>query len=187
MEATKLQVKLFLEPDQKVELERLVAVWHDWIRTGELAELLIDVADYSHVHQGPAVLLVGHAADYAMDFGGGRPGILYSRKRDASGPLGDRIEDALRRALTVCAKLEASLGLTFRGDELVFRINDRLNAPNVDATLAEVRGPLESALAKLYAGSPFSIEREGTERELFGVHARSEGAPGVRALLPRIG
>ena len=52
-----------------VELEEFIPVFHDWIQTQQLAELLIDVADYRHVPHGPGVVLVAHDAHYAMDLG----------------------------------------------------------------------------------------------------------------------
>ncbi|HEV8246140.1 MAG TPA: hypothetical protein VGP93_10250, partial [Polyangiaceae bacterium] len=78
MESPKIQVKYFaVEP---IALEHFVPVFHRFIRDHVLDELLIDVADYAHVHHGPGVVLVGHAADYYMDQGEGRLGLLYSRK-----------------------------------------------------------------------------------------------------------
>jgi hypothetical protein len=188
MEATKLQVKFFVETPDKLELDRYVAVWHEWIRDKVLDELLIDVADYGHVHNGPGILLVGHAADYYMDLGGGRPGLLYSRKRDTSGDPQARVDDALRRGLIACQKLEAEqkLGVRFRGDELLFRINDRLRAPNTESTFEIVRPALDAALKKLFHGDGFSMHREGTARELFSVRIKAPGAPPAAELLQRL-
>jgi hypothetical protein len=151
---------------------------------------LIDVANYEHVHDGPGILLVGHTSDYFLDLDEGRAGLLYSRKRGAPGDLADAIADAFRRALAACAKLEAETSLTpafrFSGAEAVFRINDRLDAPNDDATLARVEAALKATLSKLYAGSSFAISREGGDRDLFTVRIRAEGAPGARELLQRL-
>ena len=43
----------------EIELEKLVPVFHQWIREKKIPdELLIDVADYAHVPQGPGVVLI---------------------------------------------------------------------------------------------------------------------------------
>jgi hypothetical protein len=73
----RLELKLFAEPNGVPEARDLVPVFHGWIRDRRIPhELLIDVADYSHVHQGPGVILVGHRAMYGIDRTDGRPGFL---------------------------------------------------------------------------------------------------------------
>jgi hypothetical protein len=167
-----------------------VPVFHGWIKDKALDELLIDVVDYGHVHHGPGVLLVGHASDYYIDLGEGRPGLLYSRKRDALDDPRERILDAFRRALVACAKLESEPSLKppvrFLGNELLFRLNDRLSAPNTDATFQHVEPALREALDRLYAGAPYALKREGAERELFTVRVTSSAPTSVKELLQRL-
>ena len=136
MQATKFQVKLYTRAGD-IELEKLVPVFHEWIRAKKISdELLIDVADYAHVPQGPGVVLIGHQSDYYLDVADNRPGLLYSRKRGFDGDFQAGIDDAFRRALGACQLLEeeSSLGLQFATDEVLFRVKDRLSAPNGDAT-----------------------------------------------------
>jgi hypothetical protein len=165
-------------------------VFHDWIRQDALGELLIDVTEYGHVEHGPSLLLVGSASDYCIDFGEGRPGLLYSRKRQAPSDAKECILDGFRRALGAAKKLEGEATLStkirFRGDELVLRLNDRLRAPNTPETLAGVEPALRAALSILYAGVAFTLEPIGERRDLFGVRVRAPGAPGVSELLARV-
>src|SRR5688500_9263262 len=108
MEAYKLQLKLFADASSKPELEAFVPVFHGFIRDQQLAgEVLIDVADYAHVHQGPGIALIGHEADYFMDQGEGRLGVLYNRKRPPAGSLESSVAQAFGRALRAAALLEA--------------------------------------------------------------------------------
>jgi hypothetical protein len=190
MQARKVQFKLFVESPGEVDIDSIVPVFHRWIREKAFDELLIDVTDYAHVPNGPALLLVGHGSDYAMDFAEGRPGLLYSRKREAPEDARACVLDALRRALSAARKLEEETSLPkplrFRGDELLFRLNDRLLAPNTAETFSSVEPLLRDVLGKLYLGVAFSLERIGTSRELFSVKATAPGAPGVGALLQRI-
>ena len=98
MQATKFQVKLYTRAGD-IELEKLIPVFHEWIRAKKISdELLIDVADYAHVPQGPGVVLIGHQSDYYLDVADNRPGLLYSRKRGFEGDFQTGIDDAFRDA-----------------------------------------------------------------------------------------
>ena len=65
-----------------------------------LEELLIDVADYLHVHNGPGIMLIGHEADYSLDNRAGRLGLLYNRKEQLDGTTQEKLAQAARAALT---------------------------------------------------------------------------------------
>jgi len=188
--AHKLQVKFYLADPKDFALDPVVAIFHDWIKRRALDELLIDVADYGHVHRGPGVLLVGHAADYYLDLGEGRPGLLFSRKREARA-ADERLSDGFRRALAACELLEKEPQLAgkvrFSTDEVLLRINDRLRAPNTAETFASVRPELEAFARRLYAGADVSLVHEGSPRELFSVRVMARGAQPVAALLDRLG
>src|SRR6188768_4157240 len=95
MLSERLQLKLYLASSEHFELEALIPVFHRFIRDSVLKELLIDVVDYSHVPDGPGVVLIGHAADYYFGALDGALGLVYSRKR-AAPPPEQRLEDALR-------------------------------------------------------------------------------------------
>jgi len=190
MEARKVQLKVYLESPREVDVDPIVPVFHDWISKKALGELLIDVTDYAHVKGGPALLLVGHGSDYAVDFGEGRPGLLYSRKRDAPAGAVECVLDAFRRAFGACRKLEEEkslpVPLRFRTDELLFRVNDRLLAPNTKENVAAVEPVLREALAKVYAGADITLESEGSPRELLTLRVKAPGAPRVDGLLARL-
>jgi hypothetical protein len=190
MDARKVQLKYFIESPAKVDTARLVPVFHRWIQERALDELLIDVTEYDHVHEGPALLLVGHASDYAIDLGGGRAGLFYSRKRGAPEDAAACVLDAFRRVLFAAKKLEdeksLSVPMRFRTDELVFRVNDRLRAPNTKESHAAAEPVLRDALAKVYPGSRVTLEQSGTPRDLLEIRVKaSESAP-VGELLKRI-
>ena len=178
MQATKFQVKLYTRAGE-IELEKLIPVFHEWIRTKKISdELLIDVADYAHVPQGPGVVLIGHQSDYYLDVADNRPGLLYSRKRGFEGDFQAGIDDAFQRALNACRLLEeeSSLGLEFATDEVLFRVQDRLAAPNADSTYDAYKPALEQAASAFFGGAT-ALERIGTEREPFAVRI-STGANG---------
>jgi hypothetical protein len=191
LEAHKLQVKVFTAGEaSKLDLEPFIPVFHDWIKHHRLPELLIDVASYAHVPRGPGVALIGHQSDYYIDEADGRPGLLYSRKREPPPPA-DRLADAFRRALHAAVLLEgeSALGgkLRFRGDELLFRINDRLLAPAGEATFTALRPGLDALATRLFGGAPYQLAAVGTPKELFTVRLTTAAPADPRTLLERLG
>ncbi|HWA72458.1 MAG TPA: hypothetical protein VG937_08995 [Polyangiaceae bacterium] len=187
MYADKVQVKVFAS--SPISVESYIPVFHRWIRDNVLNELLIDVVDYSHVPNGPEVVLLGHAADYVLDREGGRLGLLYSAKRVPATDEGSFLP-ALRRAITASLLIEKEPGpvpLAFRSDELLIRINDRLRAPNDDAGFRSVEPELKKALDRLYAGSAFELRRVGEPRDLLSIQVRAASAPPLGQLAPRLG
>ena len=78
----KLNLKLFIENPEALDVKAVIPVFHGWIRDNLLDGLPIDVADYKHVPNGPGLMLIGHDGDYAIDFANGRSGLWYSHKRE---------------------------------------------------------------------------------------------------------
>ena len=82
MISQRISVKFFVSEPDAVHLPAFIPVFHRWIQDHAVEGLLIDVADYKHVPEGPGILLIGHEGDYSIDMAKGRPGLLYSRKRE---------------------------------------------------------------------------------------------------------
>jgi hypothetical protein len=186
MRPTKFQVKVYAKSGD-IELDKLVPVFHEWIRTKKIPdELLIDVADYAHVPQGPGVVLIGHQSDYYLDVAEDRPGLLYSCKRGFDGSFGDGIDDAFRRALEACKLLEdeSDLDFVFSTDEVLFRVQDRLRAPNADATYDAYKPALEQATSTFF-GDSASFQRVGGPREPFAVRISTSAGGSVTQALAR--
>ena len=105
METVKYDLKLFLQDASQVNLEDVIPVFHEWIQNRVLDELLIDVVDYRHVHNGPGVMLIAHDAHYAIDVADGHMGLLYSRRREtqpgrnAIQSVSERLHSVLQCAL----------------------------------------------------------------------------------------
>ena len=173
----KLDLKVLACDDPEAAPEEFIPVFHRWISERVLPELLIDVADYSHVHEGPGVLLVGHDAIYAYDQSRGEPGLLYSRRRETSrelegvGSLDERLRSLLACAFRACDLIEAEPQLegrvAFDRHRLELRVNDRL-VPRDDDTAATLADAFERALAVAGVGNgvaPVKVERIGEARE----------------------
>jgi len=53
----RIALKIFLDDESLLEPGDVIPVFHRWIQTQAVDGLLIDVADYSHVHHGPGVVV----------------------------------------------------------------------------------------------------------------------------------
>jgi hypothetical protein len=176
LELQHVNVKLFVEGTEEV-LEPLVFVFHRWIQEKPLEELLLDVADYRHVIDGPGVVLIGHEANYSLDNTEGHLGVLYNRKTPLDGTNQDRLKQAARAALNACEKLEAEPKLSgkirFGGRKIQLLINDRFLAPNVPETRAAFDPELKEFCANLFGGTEYTASYESDPRRRFGVTLQS--------------
>lgn len=197
MDSAKLDLKIFAREGASVAPEELVPIFHRWIRDSRLDDLLVDVADYAHVPGGPGVVLIAHEAHYALDQADGRPGLLYSRRRErgvgggaAPGP-DDRLRSVFAAALAACRALEEEPELrgrlAFRGDRLLLTVNDRLASADRGAAEAELRARLEPLLATLYPGSTWEIDAPGGPAERLSLAVEASGSPDAATLLARLG
>src|SRR5580698_8801430 len=85
MEFQHVNVKLLLARDEQLDLAPLIPIFNTWIQNQAPDELLLDIADYRHVPEGPGVVLIGLQADYSVDNTGGRLGVRYNRKAALDG------------------------------------------------------------------------------------------------------
>src|ERR1700730_17276402 len=186
-----VNVKLLVRNPEEVDLEPLIPVFHDWIHNQVEEGLLLDVADYRHVEAGPGVVLIGHEANYSVDNTDRRLGVRYNRKAALDGSNQDRLKQATRAALTACQRLEAEsrLGgkLRFNGQEMELFINDRLLAPNCDATREAFDSDFKAFSEKLFRGSEYSMLYGSDPRKLFAVSLKAAQPFTVTELLEKIG
>src|SRR5262249_27389177 len=149
---SRIQIKYFLENPEAVALTPFMGVFQRWIQQQALEGLLIDAADYGHVHDGPGIVLIGHEGDYAIDASRGRLGLLHTQKRSSESDLQPRLQGAFRMALKACHLLEseAALKLKFRTDEAEIRFADRLQFPNQPEAFERVKSDIQAVLTALY-------------------------------------
>ena len=160
--------KVFVDGELTIDWEQFINVFHKWVADQSMPEMMIDVADYRHVPNGPGVVMTGHAADYYMDNTGGKPGLRYVCKVETDGSNQDRIKSAFEAASTACNRLEAELdGLKFSRTNFELTVNDRASAPNDDATRGALAAELPSILESVL-GSAANIEVQTDPRKLSG-------------------
>lgn len=186
----RITLKLFFQEAGAIDARACVPVFHGWIQTRALDDLLIDVADYAHVGGGPAVVLVAHEGRYAIDSTGGRWGLEYARTQPLEGSLPARLA-AIGRTLVRAARLlrdDPALGgrFTCRADELQIVANDRLVAPNTDETLAALSPTAGEFLTTLFGPNGYVLTRERDPRQRLTLSARAREAASLDTLWQRL-
>ena len=186
MNVQHINVKFFLENPEAVNLGDYSAVFNSWIQQQRLEELLIDVADYLHVHHGPGIMLIGHEADYSLDHRAGRLGLLYNRKAQLEGTTADKLAQAVSAALRAAQILEKENHLKFNGSELQVVINDRLLIPNSAETFETLEQELKTFFSRLYTGANYVLTHNADPRERFTVDVKTAAPFDVNTLLKNL-
>ncbi len=186
----KIDVKVFAEGADLPHARDLIPVFHRFIQEDRLDDLLIDVADYSHVPDGPGVLLVAHDAQYGYDQQDGT-GLLYSRRREThaanqhDGSLAGRLRSSLQQALRAAMALEqdADLGgkLSFDVGRLQIRVNDRLVAAD-DAS----REAVHQALAEVLDPAGVETEPAPSQPDRLALDVKLDRVTSAEALLAQL-
>ena len=172
-----VRVKVFARQPAPIDQGEVIPVFHRWIQDRVCPEMLIDVADYRHVPNGPGVMLIGHEANYSLDNTKGRLGLLYSRKQEGGGAQ-ENLRQAFDAAVAACRRLEqepAFAGkLAFDSGECEFSINDRLLAANRAETYVALKPEFDRFFTATWGQGAYAMEQTGEPRELFCVRVRSK-------------
>lgn len=190
MESQRLAFKLFALPDSRGTQEEYILFFHRMIQEGGLVETFVDVTDYSHVPDGPGVMLICHEAHYSTDAVGGRPGLKCATKRGATGDMAARVRRVVKKTLAACAAVEAHevFGgrLRYSTASALFSIEDRLVAPNTPETFEALSPTLSRVLTDVWGAAP-ALTHAGTPKECFQVEASFPSSPPLSELLSRLG
>lgn len=133
--------------DPAIDLDSVIPVFHEWIRRGAVAGLLIDVARYGHVHNGPGIMLIGHEGDYSIDMADGTPALRYTLKRHESDTPQAAVALAVQRLTGAISEAAAAGFATVTGDVTV-QVFDRLVAPNTDETATSMSAMIVETVAQ---------------------------------------
>ena len=175
MDLQKLIVKFFVEPPDTVPLTEFIHIFHGWIQAtdGDYH----DVADYSHMQDGPGIVLIANDANVSIDESGGRRGLLYSHKAPLTGSNREKLRTVLRAALINCRRVEREPALRekikFSGDELLMSVNDRLAVPNTRESFENLMPDLEVVAGKLFDKSGLTLSYRTDSRQRFSVAVRA--------------
>ncbi len=139
-----------------------VPVFHDWIRRRVIGGVLLDVADYTHVPDGPGVALVGHEFTYSLDRSDGRFGLLVQRRRSTGANTEASIAATLSTLLTAAERLETHRTLkgVIKFDRSVIRIesNDRRRAANNAQGVDLLRAASEAAVRQSFPNAATRVQ-----------------------------
>jgi hypothetical protein len=162
MHPKRYSVKIFIQNPAAVHLPALIPIFQRWIQTHAIEGLLIDLADYKHVHHGPGVILIGYEGDYALDTADGRPGLRYTRKRELPASLKEGLRETFRLALAASRALEndpaLDESLSFHPGEIELAFLDRLNTPNTPETFQALQPAITRALSDHFPDGTFTLE-----------------------------
>ncbi|MDH3519533.1 MAG: hypothetical protein OEM49_03675 [Myxococcales bacterium] len=192
MTPQRISLKFFATPaaGSALELQPFVGLFHRFIQAGSLAGLLLDVADYAHVPDGPGVILIGHDVDYSIDLTGGRAGLLTTRKRCGDRALSEVFRDTARRALLAIREVEADACHPLRFDPcaLELRLLDRLAAPNTDAAYQAARREIEPVAAQIFGDGAVQLTRVDADdpRKTLGIGIASSAPRDVAEMVSRL-
>ena len=148
----RLQIKIAFQDPLSGGFDALVPVLHTWITEARLDDVLIDVADYKHVPDGPGILLIGHKADWAYDEVDGQPGFRYQRKRQPEVSLQGDVEAGLNALLEALDLLQVDYQQAFipRFDQFEVTLLDRLRYPNAEDNQRDAGRVVQAAFASYF-------------------------------------
>lgn len=181
----KLMLSLRFRAHRAVRLPRVVTAFHQWIASRALDEVLIDVADYSHVPGGPGVLLIGNDHNYSAAQRGQELEITCLRKRNTAGQ--NPLLKTLRQLLEVSRLLqdsvqESALEPSIMGiDVSVF---DRKLTDHHPFQTVEFAGLVAEHLAAVHGARPQVTVVSGTVRPT--VHAAWATPTAIVSLLEQL-
>jgi len=180
-------VKFFARPGADIDDTVFIEIFHEWIRLKKLKGVLLDVADYRHVPNGPGIMLISHEINFAMDRTDGRFGIFAQRKLGKAANHRDAVLELVAATLKFAALLEndprTAGRLSFESGVFEYESNDRLLAPNTPAAFANLLPDLQSAANVIYPGQSVSITRvENDPRDLLTVRVDTGTSLSVKAL-----
>ena len=176
MDLQKFGIKLFFQSNGSYSSRDFIPELHRWIQNNSVPEhMLIDVVDYSHIPDGPGIMLVAHEGHFSLDEENFKPGIMYMRKTDINGSFKDRFNKVLSitiRAAQLLINGKSKKELAFSHNSLRFISNDRRLAENIDANQKLYAETINKLFKENFPGSKIEIDNysQGQERLAFDIN-----------------
>ena len=180
MELQKFGVKLFLETNGSHSSKEFIPVFHTWIQEKVVADhLLIDVADYSHIPDGPGVMLIAHEGHFSLDQEKCQPGIMYMRRAKMGGDFNERFNQVLSNTIEAANRLrnnDITNNVYFISNLFRFIANDRLYAENTIDNQHLYKEKIQKAINNKYPDRKIEFEdaSDAKERMAFTVRFSDE-------------
>ena len=176
MDLQKFGIKFYLTINGSIDSKDFIPVFHNWIQDKVVDDhLLIDVADYSHIPDGPGVMLIAHEGHFSLDQENHQPGIMYMRKTDIGGDFIGRFINVLSTAIQAANDLSdnnINKEVDFIRNSFRFIANDRRVAENTLENQKLYKDGVQKALIELYPTCEVKYEdiSRGNERLAFTVN-----------------
>ena len=169
MQLQKFGVKLFLNTNGNYDSKDFIPVFHSWIQEQVVSDhLLIDVADYSHIPDGPGVMLIAHEGHFSLDQENHQPGIMYMRKTDIMGDFTERFKNVLEIVIQAANNLSdnnINKEVDFISNSFRFITNDRRIAENTLENQNLYQDEVQKILAEVYPNNTVQYEDLSSENE----------------------
>ena len=169
MDLQKFGVKLFFNTNGSINSKDFIPVFHNWIQDKIVDNhLLIDVADYSHIPDGPGVMLVAHEGNFSLDQESQQPGIMYMRKTEIAGSFTERFNKVLSTVIKAANRLsdkDVSKKVDCKFNSFRFIANDRLYAENTAHNQELYKQEIQKALNNIYPDNKLEFKDVSCKNE----------------------
>lgn len=189
MNLQQLNWKIHLRNPGDTHSETWFKVFNTWIP--DAPEIFIDVADYSHVGEGPVYLLSGHHANFVLDKTHGRLGLVYDRRQPMEGGNADKLRATLRDLVKGAVRLEEDATFhskpVFDGGDLKLVVNNRGIAPNTEAQFAALQAEVKPLLDAVLGAGAYAVSRDADPKQRLNLSVKSKAALTAKDLLAKLG
>ena len=175
MSIQKVVIKIHTHSQSSHNPEDFVATFNDFIVNRSIQGGLIDVADYSHMHNGLGVLLTTHEANWSFDEQYNQPGIMVVEKGFAANPVSERFTQWLDSIIKVCKTIEETprhKGIKFDYQSISLVLNDRSEKAG---SLEDLKTIFEQAVKELYDSNEIDYDENFDPAKRVGFLAKIKG------------
>ncbi len=189
MNLQQLNWKMHLSNPGDTHSETWFKVFNSWIP--DAPEIFIDVADYSHVGDGPVYLLSGHHANVILDKTHGRLGLVYDRRQPMEGSNADKLRATLRDLVQGAVRLEDDATFhtkpVFEGGDLKLVINNRGIAANTEANFAALQAEVAPLLDAVLGAGAYLITHDADPKQRLNLNVKPKAAVSAKDILAKLG
>lgn len=127
MQLKKLAIKIPFVREDLPASDRWIELMNVWIRDNVIPGTLIDVADYTHMVDGPGIVLVAHEYILSLDHQNGWSGLRIAARRDAGKASADELKGSLQVLSKAADSLAKEFDLQLDTSRMEITALDRLN------------------------------------------------------------
>ena len=176
MDLQKFGIKIYLKESRTYSSRDYISIFHGWIQEKAIPDhLLIDVADYSHVADGPGIMLIAHEGCFSLDQENKKSGMMYMRKTNGIGSFEERFEQVFSMAVHGVNLLKGGQ-IDFYQNSFRFIANDRRLAKNTNENQELYKNEINGILKKKFPNESWDFidMSDANERLGFTVNFKSD-------------